>query len=176
VTKPGAAGNARHPHMSDTMTTTVENGALTRRSVLVTLAGAGVVAAVRVVPARATPASMKEAIRKVVGEAGLKTGRVQIDVPVLVDNGNTVPLTVEVESPMTAADHVKAIHVFNELNPLPNVISAYLGPRSGRARLATRFRLADTQTVVAVAEMSDGTFHSATADVVVTMQACLETL
>jgi len=158
------------------MTTTLKNGALTRRNVLATLAGAGLAASVRIVPSRATPASMKEAIRKVVGEAELKPGRVQIDVPVLVDNGNTVPLTIDVESPMSAADHVKAIHVFNELNPLPNVISAYFGPRSGRARLATRFRLADTQTVVAVAEMSDGTFYSASADVVVTLQACLETL
>ena len=77
---------------------------------------------------------------------------------------------------MTPEDHVKAIHVFNELNPLPNVISAYFGPRSGRAKLSTRFRLADTQTVVAIAEMSDGSFWSASADVVVTLQACLETL
>ncbi len=119
---------------------------------------------------------MKEAIRKVVGEAEVSKGRVHIDVPVLVDNGNTVPLAVDVESPMTLDDHVKAIHVFNELNPLPNVVSAYFGPRSGRARIATRFRLADTQTVIAIAEMSDGSFWSASADVVVTMQACLETL
>jgi len=137
---------------------------------------AGVVAAIRVAPARATPASMQEAIRNVVGEAQVTKGKVHLDVPVLVDNGNTVPLSIEVESPMTATDYVKAIHVFNELNPLPNVISVHLGPRAGRAKVSTRFRLADTQTVVAIAEMSDGTFWSASADVVVTLQACLETL
>jgi sulfur-oxidizing protein SoxY len=147
-----------------------------RRNVLAAGLAAGAVAILRIAPANATPASMKEAIRNVVGEAPVTKGKVHIDVPVLVDNGNTVPLAVEVDSPMTAADHVKALHVFNELNPLPNVISAYFGPRSGRAKIATRFRLADTQTIVAIAEMSDGSFWQASADVVVTLQACLETL
>ena len=73
-----------------------------------------------------------------------------------------MPLTVTVESPMTAADHVKAIHVFNEKNPQPNVISVALGPRAGKASVATRIRLADSQKVVAIAEMSDGTFWTAT--------------
>jgi sulfur-oxidizing protein SoxY len=77
---------------------------------------------------------------------------------------------------MTPNNHVKAIHVFTELNPQPNVISVRLGPRAGRARITTRFRLADTQTVTAVAELSDGTFWQGSADVVVTLQACLETL
>jgi sulfur-oxidizing protein SoxY len=162
--------------MNQGVTRQDKNDGLSRRDVFATLAGAGVAATVRVVPAHATPATMKAAINKVVGEAAVKKGKVKIDVPVLVDNGNTVPLTIDVESPMTATDHVKAIHVFNELNPQPNVISAYFGPRSGRARLSTRFRLADTQTVVAIAEMSDGSFWSASADVVVTLQACLETL
>jgi sulfur-oxidizing protein SoxY len=148
----------------------------TRRQMLGVIAGAGIVAVVRIEPARATPESMKAAIRNVVGEAQVTKGKVKIDVPALVDNGNTVPLLVEVDSPMTAQDHVKAIHVFNELNPLPNVINAYLGPRAGQAKFSTRFRLADTQTVVAIAEMSDGSFWSASADVVVTLAACLETL
>ena len=140
------------------------------------IAGAGVVAAIRIEPARATPASMQAAIRDLVGEAPVNKGKVHIEVPALVDNGNTVPLTIDVESPMSSADFVKSIHVFNEMNPLPNVVNAYFGPRSGRAKLATRFRLADTQTIVAIAEMSDGSFWSASADVVVTMQACLENL
>ena len=148
----------------------------TRREMLAAMAGAGIAAVVRIEPSRATPASMKEAIRSVVGEAPVKKGKVKIDVPPLVENGNTVALAIDVESPMTAKDHVKTIHVFNELNPQPNVISAKLGPRAGRARITTRFRLADTQTIVAIAEMSDGTFWSASADVVVTLAACLETL
>jgi sulfur-oxidizing protein SoxY len=148
----------------------------TRREMLAATAGAGLAAFVRLEPACATPASMKDVIHNVIGEAPVKKGKVKIDVPPLVENGNTVALSIEVESPMTEADHVKAIHVFNELNPLPNVFSARLSPRAGRAHVATRFRLADTQTVVAIAEMSDGTFWQASADVVVTLQACLETL
>ena len=152
----------------------------TRRAVLVGgLAGLGAglgAVLIKVEPATATPATMQRAIRQVVGEAPVRKGKVTIDVPALVENGNTVALAIEVDSPMTEQDHVKAIHVFNEKNPLPNVISARLSPRAGRARIATRFRLADTQTIVAIAELSDGSFWSASADVIVTLQACLESL
>jgi sulfur-oxidizing protein SoxY len=125
---------------------------------------------------RATPATMQAAIKKVVGEAPLRKGKVMIDVPPLVENGNTVPLTVSVESPMTATDYVKAIHVFNEKNPQPNIIGAHLGPRAGKATLSTRIKLADAQKIVAVAELSDGSFWSEDADVIVTIAACVEDL
>jgi len=125
-------------------------------------------------PARATPAAMQEAVRKVVGTATVRQGRVKLDVPPLIDNGNSIPLSVVVESPMTAANHVKAIHVFAERNPLPNILSVQFTPRSGRARVATRVRLADTGTVLAVAQMSDGSFWSDSTNVVVTLSACLE--
>lgn len=131
-------------------------------------------ALVRVTPARATPAAMQEAIRQVIGPAPLRPGLVRIELPPLVENGNTVPLAVRVESPMTEADHVRAIHVFTEKNPQPDVMTVHLGPRAGRASVATRIRLADTQTVVAVCELSDGSFWSAEAAVVVTLAACLE--
>jgi len=124
--------------------------------------------------ARATPEQMRAAIRNIVGTAPVKKGRVQLDVPPVVENGNTVSLVVAVDSPMTAADYVKAIHVFNEKNPQPYLISVHLGPRAGKAKISTRVRLADSQTVTAIAEMSDGTFCSATADVVVTLAACVE--
>jgi sulfur-oxidizing protein SoxY len=124
--------------------------------------------------AQATPEQMRAAIRNVVGTAPVKKGRVQLDVPPVVENGNTVSLVVAVDSPMTAADYVKAIHVFNEKNPQPYLISVHLGPRAGKAKISTRVRLADSQTVTAIAEMSDGTFCSATADVVVTLAACVE--
>jgi sulfur-oxidizing protein SoxY len=136
-------------------------------------AGLGL-AVIRVESARATPAEMRDAIRQVVGSTAVTKGRVKLELPPLSENGNTVPLTVEVESPMTAADHAKAIHIFTELNPLPNVLSVHFGPRSGRARVSTRIRLANTQTVVAIAELSDGSFWSASASVVVTLAACLE--
>jgi len=130
--------------------------------------------AVAVTPARATPAEMQEAIGKVVGSATVNPGRVTLDLPPLIENGNAVPLTIDVASPMTGADHVKAIHVFTQKNPQPNVVSFHLGPRAGRARVATRVRLADSQTVVAICELSDGSFWSDSADIVVTLAACLE--
>ena len=137
-------------------------------------AGLGIASLIAVEPARATPAEMQEAIRKVVGSARVTPGRVKLDLPPLVENGNTVPMTVSVESAMSQADHVKAIHVFNEKNPQPDVVNFHLGPRAGRASVSTRIRLADTQTVVAIAELSDGSFWSARAAVVVTLAACLE--
>lgn len=133
---------------------------------LVTATGSGA--------ARATPAAMQEAIRAVVGNATVRSGRVKLDLPPLSENGNGVALAVSVDSPMTAADHVRAIHVFAEKNPLPNVVSVAFGPRSGRAALSTRVRLSDTQTVVAIAQMSDGSFWSGTAHVLVTIAACTE--
>src|SRR5690606_4894065 len=117
---------------------------------------------------------MRAAVAGVVGQVRINPGKVKLDIPPLVENGNTVPCTVTVDSPMTAADHVRAIHVFAERNPQPYVISATLGPRAGRARIAMRIRLRDTQSVLAVAEMSDGTFWSDSANVIVTIGACLE--
>jgi sulfur-oxidizing protein SoxY len=119
-------------------------------------------------------AAYEDALRKVVGGAQVRSGRVKLQLPPLIDNGNSVPLSVAVESPMTDADHVKAIHVLTEKNPLPDVVSVRLSPRAGRASLATRVRLADTQTVTAIAQMSDGSFWSDSAEVVVTLSACLE--
>src|SRR5690348_15843741 len=100
-------------------------------------------------PAQATPQTLAALIRAVAGGAELHTGKVKLDVPPLVENGNTVPITISVQSPMSEADHVKSIHVFNEKNPQPNVGNFHLGPRAGRAQVATRIRLADSQKVVA---------------------------
>jgi sulfur-oxidizing protein SoxY len=132
------------------------------------------VSLVAVRPARATPAEMEDAIRKVIGSPTVTPGRVTLDLPPLIENGNAVPLTVSVTSPMTGADHVRAIHVFTQKNPQPNVASFHLGPRAGRAKVATRVRLADSQMVIAICELSDGTFWSDSADIVVTLAACLE--
>jgi len=149
-----------------------------RREFLRTAGGVAAVMAaglaISVTPARATSEAMKDAIRKVVGAAKVTAGRVKLELPPLSENGNTVPLTVLVESAMTADDHVRAIHLFNEKNPQPDVASFRFGPRAGRARVSTRIRLADTQAVTAIAELSDGSFWSATANVVVTLAACLE--
>ena len=150
----------------------------TRRQFLGLAGGAAALGTVPIValrPAEATPAMLAAAIRVVAGEAVVRTGKVKLEVPPLVENGNTVPMTVSVSSPMTTEDHVKSIHVFNEKNPQPNIVSVRLGPRAGRAQLATRVRLADSQNIIAIAEMSDGTCWSDDVDVVVTIAACLET-
>src|ERR1700684_996085 len=124
------------------------------------LAGCGALLRLSTRPPAGTPEMMKDAVRAVIGEAPVQKGKVKLDLPPLVENGNSVPCTVTVESPMTAANYVKAIHVFNEKNPQPNVISVKLGPRAGQAKFSTRIRLADTQNITAIAEMSDGTCWS----------------
>ena len=134
----------------------------------------GIVPVVTLRPAEATPAMLATAIRNVVGAAVVRTGKVKLDVPPLVENGNTVPMTVSVSSPMTSDDYVKSIHVFNEKNPQPNIGNFYLGPHAGRAQISTRIRLADSQKIVAIARLSDGSFWSASADVIVTLAACTE--
>jgi sulfur-oxidizing protein SoxY len=149
----------------------------TRRHFLGLASGAAVIGAVPIVtlrPAGATPAMLAAAIRNVVGAAVVHTGKVKLDIPPLVENGNTVPMTVSVTSPMTSDDFVKSIHVFNEKNPQPNIGNFYLGPRAGRAQISTRIRLADSQKIVAIARLSDGSFWSASADVIVTLAACTE--
>lgn len=119
-------------------------------------------------------AAAEEALRKVTGGKELRQGKVKLDIPPLIDNGNAVPLTVTVDSPMTEKDHVKTIHVLTERNPQPNVVAVHLGPRAGRASITTRVRLADTQTVTAIAELSDGSLWVDRVPVVVTLSACLE--
>ena len=138
------------------------------------LAGAAAITVVPWVSAEATPEAMAAAIKEVVGAGTIREGKVKLDLPPLVENGNTVPLTVSVESPMTPADHVKAIHVFNEKNPQPHVFSARLGPQNGKAVIGTRIKLADSQKIVAIDETSSGAFWSASADVIVTLAACIE--
>jgi sulfur-oxidizing protein SoxY len=144
------------------------------------LKGAGALAGglllVSVRPADATPASMQAAIRSVFGDVEIGKGKVSLEIPSLVENGNAVPMTVAVASPVTATNYVKAIHVFNEKNPQPNVIGIHLGPRAGKASVSTRIRLADSQRVIAIAQMSDGSVWSTQVSVIVTLAACVEGL
>jgi sulfur-oxidizing protein SoxY len=145
----------------------------TRRQFL-KLTGGAAVAVVTLRPAEATPAMQASSIRQVVGDAVVRTGKVKIEVPPLVENGNTVPMTVSVDNPMTPDNHVKSIHVFNEKNPQPNVGNFYLGPNAGRAQVSTRIRLADSQKITAIAKLSDGSFWSVSVDIIVTLAACTE--
>ena len=149
----------------------------TRRRFLGLAGSAATISVIPIVglrPAEATPETMAAAIRTVIGGAVVQTGKVKLDIPPLVENGNTVPMTVSVTSPMSADDYVKSIHVFNEKNPQPNMGNFYLGPKAGRAQISTRVRLADSQKIIAIARLSDGSFWSVSADVVVTLAACTE--
>jgi sulfur-oxidizing protein SoxY len=142
-----------------------------RRSFLL---GAASVVLVPFDAAHATPEALADAIKELTGGKEMRTGKIKLDAPPLIENGNTVPITVSVDSPMTDADHVKSIHLFNEKNPQPHVFSATLAPRNGRAQVSTRIKLADTQKIVAIAQTSDGTFWTASAEVIVTIAACIE--
>jgi sulfur-oxidizing protein SoxY len=113
-------------------------------------------------------------IMAITGGAAIKDGRVTLVIPPLVENGNLVVLKVSVDSPMTANDYVKVIHVVAEGNPLPNIFTAFLTPRSGTANITTRVRLADSQRVWAIAQMNDGSFWQGYAETLVTLSACTE--
>lgn len=143
----------------------------TRRQLL--HAGAGLGGWLLLRPAHAGD-QLEEAIRAWTGGATVRNGRVKLDIASLVDNGNTVPVSVSVDSPMTPADHVVAIAVFNQKNPQADVVRFTLGPRAGRASVATRIRLATTQKLAAVARLSDGSYWQHTVDVIVTLAACIE--
>jgi len=125
-------------------------------------------------PAVAAVAELEAAVRDFTGGAAPRDGRVRLDVAPLVENGNTVPLTVSAESPMTAADHVSAIAVFNTRNPQRDVAIFHFTPRSGSATVSTRIRLATSQTLVAVARMSDGSYWTTQTSVIVTLAGCIE--
>ena len=114
------------------------------------------------------------AIVAVTKGARLVRERVKLEMPVIAENGNAVPLKVSVTSPMSATDYVKAIHLVSDRNPVRNMASFNLGPYSGRAELSTRVRLAGSQNVTAIAEMSDGSFWMDRTHVQVTLSACLD--
>src|SRR6516164_9582054 len=146
----------------------------TRRELVLGSGAAAAALLLAVRAAEATPESLQAAIRNVAGNAEIGRGKVKLDIPPLVENGNTVPMSVSVDNPMTATDYVKTIYVFNEKNPQPNVVAIHLGPHAGKADVSARIRLADSQRVVAIAELSDGSFWSNTVNVIVTVAACLE--
>jgi sulfur-oxidizing protein SoxY len=120
--------------------------------------------------------SLREAVEGFTAGAPPREGRVNLDIAPLVENGNAVGVTVTVDSPMQLDDYVRRIGLFNEKNPQAEVAVFHLGPRAGRAAVSTRIRLATSQEVIAVAEMSDGSFWARSGSVVVTLAACIEAL
>jgi sulfur-oxidizing protein SoxY len=134
----------------------------------------GLIGYVIVRPTFSAPVTLDAAIAEFSRGAKVTAGKVKFEIAELIDNGNAVPITVSVDSPMTEANHVVAIAVFNEKNPQREVIKTKLTQLSGRAQLSTRIRLATSQKLTAIAEMNDGSFYSHTVEVVVTLAACIE--
>ena len=150
-----------------------------RRRVLKSIAGglllpAAVPAWAQSTTARPPLLELVPVLKKIAGGATVREGRVKLDIPKLAENGHLVPLTVSVESPMTATDYVRTLYLLSEKNPRPVIAKIGMGPGTGRAALTTRIRLAGAQYVVAVAQMSDGSFWAAATDVIVTETACLD--
>jgi sulfur-oxidizing protein SoxY len=120
----------------------------------------------------ADEAGVAAAIKKLYGDKTFESGKLKLDVPEIAENGLVVPVNVEVESPMTEADHVKAVHVFADGNPFPDVVSYRFTPACGKAAASTRMRLAQTQNIICIAEMSDGKLYMAKSNVKVTIGGC----
>ena len=144
-----------------------------RRSVLTRLAAVG---GLLLAPPRllATTERRDRAIAELTGGAPVRDGRVTLTIPAIAENGLSVYTTVAVDSPMTPADHVRAIHILSEKNPIARLATFHLTPRSGIARVSTNIRLAASQQVTALAEMSDGSFWQDRRDVLVTLAACID--
>lgn len=122
--------------------------------------------------ASATPEALVAALKETFGDAPMQSGKVKLEIAQLAEDGNIVPVTLSVDSPMTAQDHVKTLYIFSEKNPLPRIVEIHLGPENGKAKVSTRIRLAESQIVLAVARLSDGSLWTARAPVEVTIQAC----
>lgn len=150
----------------------IDDVRLTRRQTLAAGALAALAAALAPRMSLASEAEVAAELKKLYGDKSFAEGRIKLDIPQIAENGLVVPLNVEVESPMTEADHVKAVHVFADGNPLPQVLTYRFTPASGKASASTRIRLAQTQNVVCVAEMSDGKLFTAKANVKVTIGGC----
>jgi sulfur-oxidizing protein SoxY len=143
--------------------------ALKRRSLLAASFGS-----VLVRPARADAPEFQAALKAFAAGREFQKGRVSLDIAPLVDNGNLVPVSLRVQSPMTAADHVVEMALFTERNPQPDVARFRLNAAAGVARVDTRIRLATTQQVAAVARMNDGSCWLHQLEVVVVLAACIE--
>lgn len=145
---------------------------LTRRSTITAGALAAVASLLGSRLALADEKAVMAEIKKLYGDKPMTAGKIKLDVPEIAENGLVVPINVEVESPMTEADYVKAVHIWADGNPQPGIVSYSFTPACGKASAATRMRLAQTQNIVCVAEMSNGTLHTAKANVKVTIGGC----
>lgn len=144
----------------------------TRRETLALAAMAGLAALLAPRISVADEAAVTAELKKLYGDKKFDSGKIKLDVPEIAENGLVVPINVEVDSPMTEQDYVKAVHVFADGNPLPGVVTYRFTPACGKAAASTRMRLAQTQNIVCVAEMSNGALYTAKANIKVTIGGC----
>jgi sulfur-oxidizing protein SoxY len=143
----------------------------TRRGAL--LLGAGLtVTLVAIDEGAATPADADAEIAKFTGGKATEGGKIAIDLPEIAENGNTVPLSIKVDSPMTAADYVSEIRVVGDANPNAGIVKFHLTAASGRADVGTRIRLGGTGNVTVLAKTSTGKFYVERKMVKVTVGGC----
>ncbi len=150
----------------------IQPSTLSRRDAVKAAAWALAAAAIAPKLAFADEKTVAAEIKKLYGDKPMASGKIKLDVPEIAENGLVVPINIEIESPMTEADYVKAVHVFAEGNPQPGVVSYQFTPACGKASAATRMRLAQTQDIICVAEMSNGALHTAKANIKVTIGGC----
>jgi sulfur-oxidizing protein SoxY len=162
--------------MNDMLSPTSSIMLIGRRAMLGQLGAAGLLLALWPADLGATPDAVQQAIRQRIGTREPQPGGMTLTLPKIAETGNSVPLTIAVDSPLTPADHVLRIHVFVPGNPEPVASTYHLGVRAGRAQISTQIRLARSQTVLALAEMSDGSVRSDAASIVVTLGACVDEL
>lgn len=145
-----------------------------RRDFLIGAAALTTISAILAGPSAAQdrPQTLDEALKKIMGEAKPTDGKVNLELPEIAENGNTVPFTLSVDSPMTETNYVKSMHIFASGNPQVDVASFTFTPESGKAAASSRMRLAKTQDVVALAELSDGKFLLSKRTVKVTIGGC----
>jgi sulfur-oxidizing protein SoxY len=143
-----------------------------RRFTLAGAAGVAVASLPLALLAQDAGEGWEQAVRKVLGDAKPIEGKVLIDLPEIAENGNTVPFTVSVDSPMSDTDYVKAVHIIATANPQPGVATFRFSPLSGKANVASRMRLAKTQDVIVIAEFGDGRFLMSKRNVKVTIGGC----
>ena len=148
------------------------NRNLSRRTALASGALAALAAVLAPRLALADEKMVADEIRKLYADKKMEAGKIKLDVPQIAENGLVVPVSVDVESPMTDTDFVKAVHIWGDGNPQPGIASFYFSPACGKASAATRMRLAQTQNIVCVAEMSNGALFTAKAEVKVTIGGC----
>jgi len=149
----------------------LEKPIASRRQVLSGLAAVPLLA---ILPrlSQASASAVEAEVKKLFGDKAIGSGKIKLDAPQIAENGLVVPITVDVESPMTDADYVKAIHVFADGNPLPGVVTYRFTPASGKAAVSFRMRLAQTQNVVCLAEMSNGSVVMTKSEIKVTIGGC----